>query len=46
MGFPKNFVFPVSRTQMYRQLGNSVAVPVVTAIAQQMRKELLDVVLR
>lgn len=22
MGFPKHFVFPVSRTQMYRQLGN------------------------
>jgi DNA (cytosine-5)-methyltransferase 1 len=36
MGFPKRFKFPVSRTQMYRQLGNSVAVPVVTAIARKM----------
>lgn len=33
MGFPKDFEFPVSRTQMYRQMGNSVAVPVVEAIA-------------
>jgi DNA (cytosine-5)-methyltransferase 1 len=36
MGFPKNFVVPVSRTQMYRQFGNSVAVPVVSAIAKKM----------
>ena len=36
MGFPPAFRIPVSRTQMYRQLGNSVAVPVVTAIAKEM----------
>jgi DNA (cytosine-5)-methyltransferase 1 len=36
MGFPKDFIIPVSRTQMYRQFGNSVAVPVVTAIAEKM----------
>ena len=35
MGFPDSFIFPISRTQMYRQLGNSVAVPVISAIAQQ-----------
>ena len=29
MGFPDDFEIPVSRTQAYRQLGNSVAVPVV-----------------
>ena len=34
MGFPSDFVFPVSRTQMYRQLGNSVALPVVKLIAK------------
>lgn len=33
MGFPKEFKIPVSRTQMYRQMGNSVAVPVVSSIA-------------
>jgi DNA (cytosine-5)-methyltransferase 1 len=34
MGFPKSFKIPVSRTQMYRQFGNSVAVPVVAAVAK------------
>ena len=36
MGFPKDFKIPVSRTQMYRQFGNSVAIPVVQAIAGEM----------
>lgn len=36
MGFPKSFKVPVSRTQMYRQFGNSVAVPVVKAVAKAM----------
>jgi DNA (cytosine-5)-methyltransferase 1 len=38
MGFPKWFKIPksVSRTQMYRQFGNSVAVPVVKRIAKAM----------
>lgn len=35
MGFPKSFKIPVSRTQMYRQMGNSVAVPVVRLVASQ-----------
>ena len=33
MGYPQNFIIPVSRTQMYRQFGNSVAVPVVRQVA-------------
>lgn len=38
MGFPNWFEIPesVSRTQMYRQFGNSVAVPVVKRIARAM----------
>jgi len=40
MGFPKDFKFPVSRTQMYRQMGNSVAIPVVQAIAKEMMQVL------
>jgi DNA (cytosine-5)-methyltransferase 1 len=40
MGFPKSFIIPVSRTQMYRQFGNSVAVPVVTSVAKAMMKHL------
>ena len=38
MGFPIDFKIPVSRTQMYRQFGNSVAVPVVTKIAARMQR--------
>lgn len=37
-GFPESFIIPVSDVQAYRQFGNSVAVPVVTAIAHQMIK--------
>ncbi len=40
MGFPADFKVPVSRTQMYRQFGNSVAVPVVSAIARQIASAL------
>jgi len=35
MGFPQTFKVPVSKTQMYRQFGNSVVVPVVEAIFKQ-----------
>lgn len=34
MGYPKEFKIPVSRTQMYHQFGNSVAVPVVQKLAE------------
>jgi DNA (cytosine-5)-methyltransferase 1 len=37
-GFPDSFKIPVSDAQAYRQFGNSVAVPVVSAIARQMIK--------
>ena len=35
-GFPECFIIPVSDTQAYKQFGNSVAVPVVRAIAKKM----------
>jgi DNA (cytosine-5)-methyltransferase 1 len=35
-GFPESFRIPVSDAQAYRQFGNSVAVPVVSAIAKRM----------
>jgi len=35
-GFPANFKFPVTDIQAMKQLGNSVAVPVIQAIADQM----------
>ncbi len=40
-GFPEEFIIPVSDTQAYRQFGNSVAVPVVHAVAEKMI-EVLD----
>jgi len=40
MGFPKKFKVPVSRTQMYRQMGNSVAVPVVARLAKWIAEEI------
>ena len=33
-GFPENYIIPVSDTQSYKQFGNSVAVPVIHAIAE------------
>lgn len=42
MGFDKDFAIPVSRTQMYRQLGNSVAIPAVEAVANKIAEKLLE----
>ncbi len=41
-GFPDSFKFPVSMTQAYKQLGNSVAVPVIKATAEQIKEALKD----
>ena len=37
-GFPESFKIPVSDNQAYKQFGNSVAVPVIHAIAKNMVK--------
>lgn len=39
-GFDDKFVFPVANTHAYKQLGNSVAVPVIWAIAREMSKHI------
>lgn len=39
-GFPEDFIIPVSDTQAYKQFGNSVAVPVIKAIAINILTEL------
>ena len=39
-GFPEDFIIPVSDMQAYKQFGNSVAVPVVRAIAKQLVNEM------
>ena len=41
-GFPDEFLIPVSDVQAYKQFGNSVAIPVVRAIAKRMLKLMLD----
>lgn len=42
MGYPDDFIIPVSDTQAYRQFGNSVAVPVIRAIGEVMKPYLLE----
>ncbi len=39
-GFPDDFKIVVSDTQAYKQFGNSVAVPVISAIAKEIYKSL------
>ena len=45
-GFPEDFEFPVSEIQAMKQLGNSVAVPAIQAVAfniiKYLRGELLE----
>lgn len=38
MGFDDDFIIPVSDTQAYKQFGNSIVVPVVSAVARNMKK--------
>mgnify|MGYP003622673785 FL=1 len=39
-GYDDNFKIGVSDTQAYKQFGNSVAVPVIEAIAKEIKKAL------
>lgn len=41
-GYPDSFKITVSNTQAYKQFGNSVVVPLVSAIAEQMVKKLTE----
>jgi len=41
MGYDDTFKIPVSDTQAYKQFGNSVAVPVVSAVAKELVKTFL-----
>lgn len=40
MGFPDDFELPETKTPAYRQLGNSVCVPIVRIIAESLREQL------
>ena len=39
-GFPENFILNTSDVQAYKQFGNSVSVPVIEAIAKNIKKQL------
>lgn len=41
-GFPEDFIIPVSDAQAYKQFGNSVAVPVIKVLANQVVNTLKD----
>ena len=41
-GFPESFKIPVSDMQAYKQFGNSVCVPVIKAIANNIKKSIVD----
>lgn len=42
-GFPENFILNKSNNQAYRQFGNSVTVPVVYAVARNIREQIIDI---
>lgn len=44
MGFPDNFLIPVSDTQAYKQFGNSVVVPVMREVARVMKPRILSLI--
>lgn len=41
MGFPKEFKLINNRSELYRQVGNSVAVPMIKEIASQIKQQLI-----
>ncbi len=43
-GFPKSFILPnIADSYLYKQMGNSVSVPVVTRIAQNMMRSIMTI---
>jgi site-specific DNA-cytosine methylase len=40
MGFNKNFYIEINNHQSYKQIGNSVAVPVISSIASKVIEEI------
>ncbi|MGB3461848.1 MAG: DNA (cytosine-5-)-methyltransferase [Rhodanobacter lindaniclasticus] len=44
MGFPDDFIIPVSDTQAYKQFGNSVVMPVMREVARTMKPRILELI--
>lgn len=40
-GYPENYIIPVSDNQAYKQFGNSVSVPVIQTLFNEIKKQLL-----
>jgi len=41
MGFPKKFKKIYNRGELYKQIGNSVAIPMIKAVAEKIKKQIL-----
>ena len=41
MGFPESFIKDKSISEEYRQIGNSVCIPMIQAIIEEIKKQLL-----
>ena len=44
MGFPDDFIIPVSDTQAYKQFGNSVVMPVMREVARVMKPRIMKLI--
>lgn len=42
MGFPDDFYISPIKTEAYKQVGNSVCVPMITTLAQEIKTQILD----
>lgn len=42
MGFPDNFKKIYNRGELYKQIGNSVAIPMIKAVGKEIKKQLLN----
>ncbi len=42
MGFPDNFKLLNNKSELYRQIGNSVAIPMIKAVAEQVKMQLIN----
>lgn len=43
MGFPEKFKFIYNRGELYKQVGNSVAIPMIKAVGEQIKVQLLKI---
>ncbi|MEA2067932.1 MAG: DNA cytosine methyltransferase, partial [Verrucomicrobiota bacterium] len=41
MGFPKKFRLIESRSELYKQVGNSVAIPMIREVGKEIKKQFL-----